>query len=83
MSLDPHVKMSKLKTFGIGVGVGLLGSLTSQLSHSLYNTSFGYSPMGIKNLFKVGISSGLSTLGVIALYDEIEAFRKSEKKLDS
>ena len=71
-----HEKMSKINTFGAGVGIGLLGSLTSQLFHSIFNISLGYSPMGIKNLFKVGISSGLSTLAVTAAYDEIQVYRK-------
>ena len=74
--------MRKLNTFGAGVGIGLLGSLTSQLSHSLFGTSLGYCPLGIKNLFKVGISSGLSTLAVTALYDEIQTMRKKENKPD-
>ena len=73
---EPHVKMSKLNTFGAGVGIGLLGSLTSQLFHSLFNTSLGYSPLGIKNFFKVGISSGLSTLAITAAYDEMQVWRK-------
>ena len=83
MSLDPHLKMSKLKTFGTGVGIGLLGSLTSQIFSSVFNTSLGYSPLGIKNFFKVGISSGLSTMAILAVYDELEAYRKNEKKPDS
>ena len=68
--------MSKLNTFGTGVGVGLLGSLTSELFHSLFGTNLGYSPLGIKNFFKVGISSGLSTLAITALYDEVQKYRK-------
>ena len=74
--MTDHVKMSKLNTFGAGVGIGLLGSLTSQIFHSLFNTSLGYYPMGIKNFFKVGISSGLSTLAVTALYDEAMTYKK-------
>ena len=74
--MTDHVKMSKLNTFGAGVGIGLLGSLTSQLFHSIFNISLGYSPMGIKNFFKVGVSSGLSTLAVTALYDEAMAYKK-------
>ena len=83
MSLDPHVKMDKFKTFGTGVGVGLLGSRTSNIFSSIFNTSLGYSPLSIKNFFKVGITSGVSTLGVIALYDEIATYMKKEKKPDS
>ena len=75
--------MSKLNTFGAGVGIGLLGSLTSELFHSLFNTSLGYSPLGIKHFFKVGISSGLSTLAITAAYDEMQVWRKSEKKPDA
>ena len=78
MSTNPHVKMDKLNTFGAGVGVGLLGSLSSQLFHSLFGVSLGYSPLGIKNFFKVGISSGLTTLAATSLYDEVQAYRKKE-----
>ena len=74
--MTDHVKMNKLNTFGTGVGVGLIGSLTSQLFHSLFGVNLGYSLMGIKNFFKVGISSGLSTLAVAALYDEAMAYKK-------
>ena len=80
---EPHVKMSKLKTFGTGVGIGLPGSLTSEIFHSVFNTSLGYAPLGIKNFFKVGISSGLSTLAITALYDEAMAYKEKEKKPDS
>ena len=83
MSLDPHVKMDKLKTFGTGVGVGLLRSLSSHIFSSVFNTSLGYSPLGIKNFFKVGITSGLSTMGVIAVYDELATYLKKKKKPDS
>ena len=79
---DTHVKMNKWKTFGAGVGVGLLGSLSSQIFHSLFNTNLGYSPLGIKNLFKVGVCSGFSTLAITALYDEAMAY-KNEKKPDA
>ena len=79
-STDTHKKMSKWNTFGTGVGVGLLGSLTSQLFHSLFGTNLGYAPMGIKNFFKVGISSGLSTLAITALYDEAMAYKNDKKK---
>ena len=78
-STDTHKKMSKLNTFGAGVGVGLLGSLTSQLFHSLFGVSLGYSPMGIKNFFKVGITTGLTTLAATALYDEAMAYKNKEK----
>ena len=77
---EPHVKMSKLNTFRAGVGIGLLGSLTSQMFSSLFNTSLGYSPLGIKNFFKVGISSGLSTIAITALYDEAMAYKGDKKK---
>ena len=75
MTTVPHKKMSK---FGKGVGVGLLGSLTSQIFHSVFGVSLGYSPMGIKNFFKVGISTGLSTLAVTALYDEAMAYKNDK-----
>ena len=78
MSSEAHVKMNKLNTFGAGVGIGLLGSLTSQLSHSLFGISLGYCPMGIKNFFNVGIGSGLSTLALTAAYDEAMAYKKKQ-----
>ena len=79
MSEEAHVKMSKLNTFGAGVGIGLLGSLTSQISHLVFNVSLGYCPLGIKNLFKVGISTGLSTLAITDLYDEAMAYKKKKE----
>ena len=71
--------MSKMKTFGTRVGVGLVGSLTSGMFHSLFNTTFGYSPLSLKNFLKVGLTSGISTMGVIATYDELMAWKKKEK----
>ena len=78
MSLDLHEKMSKMKTFGTGVGVGLVGSISSGMFHEVFNTSLGYLPLSLKNFLKVGITSGLSTMGVIAAYDEFMAWKKGK-----
>ena len=84
MSFDLHEKMSKMKTFGTEVGVGLAGSISSGLFHSMFNTSLGYSPLSLKNFLKVGLTSGLSTMAVIAGYDEFMAWKKGvDRKPDS
>lgn len=79
MSFGPHEKMSKLKTFGTGAAVGLVGSIASGISNEVFRTPLGYSPLTFKNFFKVGIISGLSTMGEIAKYDEAMALWKKEK----
>ena len=65
-----HEKTSKWKTFGTGAAVGIVGSITSMLSYEILRLTLGYSPLSFKNFFKVGIVSGLSTMGVMAGYDE-------------
>lgn len=66
-----HIKSSKLKTFAGGAAVGITGSIASMLSNKIFNTALGFSPLSFKNFFKVGLVSGLSTMGVIAGYDEV------------
>ena len=80
MSLGTHEKMDKLKVFGTGAAVGLVGSIASGISSEVFRTPLGYSPLSIKNFFKAGIISGLSTMGVIAGYDEAMVLWKGEKE---
>ena len=68
---DAHKKTSKWKTYGTGAAVGIVGSITSMLSNEILRVPLGYSPLSFKNFFKVGIVSGLSTMGVMAGYDEV------------
>ena len=68
--LEAHVKTSKWKTFGTGAAVDIVGSISSMLSNVIFHLPLGYSPLSFKNFFKVGIVSGLSTMGVMAGYDE-------------
>ena len=73
-------KMSKLKTFGTGPAVGLVGSIASGISSEVFHTPLGYSPLSFKNFFKVGAISGLSTMGVIVAYDEVMVLWKGGEK---
>ena len=63
-------KYAKWQTFGTGAAVGLVGSTISMLSNEIIRTPLGFSPMSIKKVVKVGLVSGLSTMGVMWGYDE-------------
>ena len=76
---DAHEKTSNWKTFGTGAVVGIVGSITSMLSNEIIRVPLGYSPLSFKNFFKVGIVSGLSTMGVMVGYDEAMVMWKKEK----
>ena len=58
-------KYVKWQTFGTGALVGVVGSTISMLSNEVIRTPLGFSPMSFKNVVKVGIVSGLSTMGVM------------------
>ena len=76
---EAHEKMSKLKTFGTGAAVGVVASITPMLSNEIIRVPLGYSQLSFKNFFKVGIVSGLSTMVVIAGYDEAMVIWKKER----
>ena len=49
-----------LRGFGLGAGVGIVGSLLSETSHWLGDPQLGYSKISLKNTIGVAISSGVS-----------------------
>ena len=71
-----YVSDKKMKIFLKGAGIGITGSVVSMLSKELTGRQLGYSPMTIVNTIKVGAITGLSTLGFLAAYDQIEGWKK-------
>ena len=68
-------KNVKWQTFRTGAVVGVVGSTISMLSNEVMRTPLGFSPMNFKNIVKVGIVSGLSTIGVMWGYDEYKEWK--------
>ena len=69
---------SKLgEQFPIGACIGVVGMGLSTLSQELFNVKLGYDRFGFKNVFKVVISSGLTTMVVIKTADAI--YEKMDK----
>ena len=64
-------KSNKWKYFGTGALIGIMGSTISMLSKEIVNTPLGYSPMGVKNVVKVGVCTGVTTTGMMVQKDEL------------
>ena len=56
----------KFKTFALGAGIGITGSVLSMLSKELTGRQLGYSPMTIGSTVKIALTSGTSTLAFLA-----------------
>ena len=55
----------------LGAGIGLSSSIISSLSREAFNVNWGYSPISMKNIVKVGaLSAGTSVL-VATGYDYV------------
>ena len=67
---------NKIKTFGLGAGIGITGSVLSMLSKEITGKQLGYSPMSLGSTVKVAIVSGFSTLGFLAGVDYIENWNR-------
>ena len=59
-----------LKIAGYGVGFGITTSLLSGLSNSLVKAPLGFSPLTLKNVLKVGVLSGETAVGIVAIDDK-------------
>ena len=67
---------TKLSSFVGGVGIGITASTLSAITGAA-GLPMGYSPIGLKNLLKVGLTTGVSSLTVFMLHDKvIEMIRK-------
>ena len=56
-----------LKFSGVGAAFGITTALLSGLSKELVNVPLGFSPLSAKNVLKVGVVSGGTTAGLLAL----------------
>ena len=56
-----------LKIAGYGAGCGITTSLLSGLSNALVKAPLGFSPLTLKNLLKVGVLSGGTAAGIVAI----------------
>ena len=56
-----------LKVAGYGGGFGITTSLLSGLSNALTKSSLGFSPLSLKNVLKVGVLSGATAAGIVAI----------------
>ena len=56
-----------LKIAGYGAGFGITTSLLSGLSNALVKAPLGFSPLTLKNVLKVGVLSGGTAAGIVAI----------------
>ena len=59
-----------LNEFGLAIGV--VGGSISMISNEVFHTPLGYSPTSVKNLAKVSVATGVSTIGVIAVCKNVK-----------
>ena len=71
-----YVSDKKMKIFLKGAGIGITGSVLSELSRKITGKQLGFSPMSFVGTFKVALVSGVSTLGFMAGYDYIEGWQR-------
>ena len=67
-----EIKIEFWGMLGTGVAMGLTGMGISTLSQELIGHKLGYGRMSFKNVFKIAISSGLTTVGVMYAIDRID-----------
>ena len=59
-----------LRLAGYGAGFGITTSLLSGLSNALVKAPLGFSPLILKNVLKVGVLSGGTTIGIFLIDDK-------------
>ena len=57
--------------FLTGTAIGITGMLISSLSSELTGHKLGYANIGLKNAFKITLSSGLTTVLVMKLAESV------------
>ena len=65
-----------LKLAGYGAGFGITSNLLSGLSNALTKQSLGFNPPSLKNLVKVGLLSGGTAAGLVAIDNQWGIFSK-------
>ena len=65
-----------LKVSGLGAAFGITTSVLSGISNELVKTPLGFSPLTLKNVLKVGVVSGGTTAGLLALEDNWKIITK-------
>ena len=73
-----YVSDKKMKIFLKGAGIGLTGSLVSATSGAITGRRLGYSPVGIVSTFKVALTTGLSALVFLKVYNELESMNSKK-----
>lgn len=61
---------TKWESLGTGALIEITASTLSAIGGAA-GVPLGYSPMGFKNFFKVGITTGLASVGVFVIHDEL------------
>lgn len=61
-----------IKTAGVGALVGITTSLVSWASNEIFHQPLGFSPVSFKNIIKVGLVSGATLTGVIAINEKLK-----------
>ena len=61
---------TKWKSLGTGALIGITASTISAIGGAA-GASLGYSPMGFKNFVKVAITTGVSSVLVFVIHDEL------------
>ena len=64
-----------LKVAGYGAGFVITTSLFSAGISSLTKQSLGFSPLTLKNVLKVGIASGLTAGGIVAIDEKFDILK--------
>ena len=67
-----NITYNKWEALWTGALIGITGSTISMISNKIINRPLGYGPMGIKNFVWVGITTGVSMMGVIQVKDTAE-----------
>ena len=73
-----YVSDKKIKIFLKRAGIGITGSVMSEIGRRISGKQLGFSPMSIGSTFKVAITSGLSTLVFLKVYNELEGMNSKK-----
>ena len=73
MSSDNQIDTQKrMERFLSGAAIGLTGMVISSLSKGLTGHKIGYGDIGLVNGFKIVISSGIASIGVMKIAERVQ-----------
>ena len=70
---------TKMKSFGTGALIGVGGMALSGLSNSVCRTKLGYEQIGVENLIKVGVLTGLSSGLVLFAMEKLNIWKGAQR----